>query len=171
MKMKLNWSILGLLFAVRAFAQEGELTQVTQDFSRDPGWEWMNNRIVAENPPTINQDFGWSLTNHTGAGTGEIGGRVWMSRTPAHYALPLSRPLSFKDKFSFSGRIAFMPTGGGAAVYLGFFNHEKQNWRVWNSMAMRLGGETSGQAALGVDAMTALYDVPGGSEGYRHVPA
>src|SRR5688572_3018666 len=105
------WLILTLVVVPRSFAQ-GELVQFTQDFSKDPGWEWMNNRIVASDPPTIKQDFGWSQTNHTGAGPGEIGGRVWMSRTPAYYALPLSRPLSFKDKFSFSGRIAFMPTGG-----------------------------------------------------------
>jgi hypothetical protein len=164
------WLMWCLILSSRAIA-DGELIQVTQDFSEDPGWEWMNNRIVAKNPPTINQDFGWSPTNHTGAGPGEIGGRVWMSRTPAYYALPLNKPLSFKDKFSFSARVAFMPTGGGAVAYLGFFNHSFQSWRVWNSMALRLGGETSGQAGIGMDCMTAIWDIPGGTEGYRHVPA
>src|SRR5436190_23213285 len=86
-----------------------ELVQVYQDFSKDPGWEWKNNRVVAQDPPTVKQDFGWGPTNFTGAGPGEIGGTIWRSRTPAWYALPLNRPLSFKDKFSFSARVAFMP--------------------------------------------------------------
>jgi hypothetical protein len=125
----------------------------------------MNNRIVAEDPPVINQDFGWAPTNHTGAGPGEIGGRMWQSQTPAWYAMPLGRPLSFKQPFSFSGRIAFMPTGGAGAAYLGFFNRQLQGWRVWNSMAIRLGGESSGQAAFGADSMNALWHACGGTEG------
>jgi hypothetical protein len=28
-----------------------ELIRVHQDFSRDPGWEGFQNRIVAQNPP------------------------------------------------------------------------------------------------------------------------
>src|SRR5690349_8662485 len=150
-----------------AFGQEG-LVQVHQDFSKDPGWDWKNNRIVAEDPPTIKQDFGWSPTNHTGSGTGEIGGTVWLSRTPAWYAIPFNKPLSFNDKFSFSCRIAFMPQSDKAgAAYLGFFNHELQGWRVWNSMAVRLtGGKIKGSAVLGADSMNALWHATGGSEGF-----
>ena len=85
----------------KAASGQGSLVQVHQDFSRDPGWEWKNNRIVAEDPPVIKQDFGWSPTDHLGTGTGEIGGTIWLSRTPSWYALPINRPLSFKDKFSF----------------------------------------------------------------------
>src|SRR5437870_4566056 len=117
--MKKRATLIGLLCLLTCtcgpmpvFGQEG-LVQVHQDFSQDPGWEWKNNRIVAEDPPTIKQDFGWTPTDHSGpgtgetGGTGEIGGTVWLSRTPAYYALPLNRPLSFNDKFSFSCRIAF----------------------------------------------------------------
>ena len=104
-------------------------------------------RIEAQDPPTIKQDFGWSATNRSGGDAGEIGGTVWLSRTPAYFALPLNRPLNFNDKFSFSCRIAFTPQSGEGpkdaiigkgAAYLGFFNHELQGWRVWNSMAVRL---------------------------------
>jgi hypothetical protein len=53
--------------------------------------------------------------------------------------MPLPRPLSFKDKFSASGKIAVMPEPhSGGVAYLGFFNHERQGWRPWNSMAIRL---------------------------------
>src|SRR5690349_2447824 len=91
------------ILVLSAMAPAQELTQVHQDFSKDPGWEWKHNRIVAQDPPTVDQNFGWSPTNHTGAAeSGEIGGKVWQSKTPAWYALPFNRPLSFKDKFSFS---------------------------------------------------------------------
>ena len=71
---------------------QGNLVQVHQDFSQDPGWEWKHNRIVAEDPPVVKQDFGWVPTNHTAAAeAGEIGGRIWRSATPAYYALPLNR--------------------------------------------------------------------------------
>jgi hypothetical protein len=169
-----------------AVAQEN-LVSVHQDFSKDPGWEFRNNRIEAHDPPIIKQDFGWSSTNHSGGGTngvdpsGEIGGMIWLSRTPAYYALALGRPLSFNDKFSFACRIAFVPRsgaspkdviGGTGAAYLGFFNHELQGWRPWNSMAVRLtGGKVAGKAVIGADAMTALWHACGGSEGFIDVPA
>src|SRR5438067_1642992 len=107
--------LAGLISPLTLFAQS-DLVQIHQDFSKDPGWDWKHNRIAAEDPPTIKQDFGWAETNHTGAAAaGEIGGTIWQSKTPAYYALPLNKPLSFKDKFSFSCRISFMPTGGGGA--------------------------------------------------------
>src|SRR6266478_4425977 len=99
------------LLPLKVVAEDG-LIQVHQDFSKDPGWEWKGNRVLAQDPPIVKQDFGWAATNFTGAGPGEIGGTIWKSRTPAWYALPLNRLLSFKDKFSFSCRIAFMPKGG-----------------------------------------------------------
>src|SRR5437764_5634383 len=117
MRTRLFSAMLLLTMVMPAVFADDELVQIHQDFSKDPGWEWKNNRIVAEDPPIIKQDFGWSPTDHLGNGTGEIGGTVWLSRTPAWYALPVNRPLSFKDKFSFSCRIAFMPEGGKGAAY------------------------------------------------------
>src|SRR5258708_4302671 len=162
-------SIVSILLPLRALADD-ELIQVHQDFSRDPGWEGVKNRIRASDPPTVKQDFGWSPTNKAGGSNGEIGGTIWQSVTPAYYAMPLNHPLSFKEPFSFSCRIAFSPSGGVGAAYLGFFNHRLQGWRIWNSMAVRLGGESSGQAAFGADAMTGIWHASGGPEGYSHVP-
>jgi hypothetical protein len=54
--------------------------------------------------------------------------------------MPLNRPLSFKDKFSFSCRITFMPGGGAGAAYLGFFNQQLQGGRGWHAKAQRRGG-------------------------------
>src|SRR5436190_24331504 len=51
--------LLIVSIAALAFGQDG-LVQVHNDFSKDPGWEWKSNRIVAQDPPTITQDFGWA---------------------------------------------------------------------------------------------------------------
>ncbi len=118
-----------------AFAQ---LVQVHQDFSRDPGWDYYQNRIEGTDMPAIRQDFGWRRTNHTGGGTGEIGGRVENSRRQAYYALPLGDPLSFDDEISASGTLALRHLGLRGVGYVGFFNSRNHSWRVWSSMAFRI---------------------------------
>ncbi|WP_428938593.1 hypothetical protein [Fontivita pretiosa] len=144
----------GLTLCAPVAAQD--LVQVHQDFSQDPGWKGMNNRVEASNPPTIRQDFGWSNTNHTGAGPGEIGGVVWRSRTIAYYALPFGRNLTFKDRFWASGRVALMSGEKIGGAYIGFFNHTRQEWRPWSSVAWRLGDYPRG-AEVHVDFMTASW--------------
>src|SRR5204862_5269461 len=139
---------LGFLATARP-SRAGDLVQVFQDFSQDPaGWEGIGNRVEASDPPTVKQDFGWS--------PGKIGGTVWKSTTPAWYGMPINPPSSFKDKLSASGKIAVMPELGVA--YLGFFNHERQGWRPWSTMAMRIvckAGSPTPRASLFIDAMSA----------------
>src|SRR5689334_19241185 len=110
-----------------AFADD--LVQVNQDFSADPRWEGLNNRVVADDGPTIKQDFGWKSS----AGSGEIGGTIWRSRTPAWYAMKVG-PFSFDDKLSASGQIAVKPANRVDGFYFGFFNAQRQEWRPWSSM-------------------------------------
>ena len=57
----------------------GQLVQVRQDFSRDPGWDNYQNRIVGTDMPRIVQDFGWRRTDFTGSGRAKSAGG---SRTP-----------------------------------------------------------------------------------------
>src|SRR5688572_18170517 len=127
--------MLSLVAANELRAQQG-LSQVQQDFSTDPGWEGVKNRIIAADPPRIKQDFGWSK--------GKIGGIVWQSKTPAYYALPLDKALSYDDRFSFECTIAFLPvekelspkaSNNAGNAYIGFFNHERQGYRPWSSAA------------------------------------
>ena len=101
------------------------LVQVHQDFTTDPGWEGVNNRVVCESCPTVTQDFGWGPASYSGGSGGDIGGTIVQSRTPAWYGMALGRPLSFRDRFSASGSIAIMAVEGtepSGAAYLGFFN-------------------------------------------------
>src|SRR3982751_3980950 len=67
-------------------ASLGQVMQVHEDFSRDPGWDHYQNRIVGTDMPKVVQDFGWRRTNYTG-GPCELGGRVENSRREAHHAM------------------------------------------------------------------------------------
>src|SRR5688500_523455 len=83
----------------QAEVEAGDLVRVKEDFSNDPGWEGVRNRIVAQDPPHVQQDFGWSR--------GKVGGVVWQSRTPAWYGMPLPKALSWDDAFSFCCTLEF----------------------------------------------------------------
>ncbi|MFC2084361.1 hypothetical protein ACFLS9_04825 [Bacteroidota bacterium] len=139
----INTSIIFIIFiiSVKLNAQlSKDIITIAENFDEDPGWENVNNRIDCDDCPERMQDFGWAPTNHTGSGPGEIGGTIWKSTTPAYYALPLGTPLTFKDPFSASGKIAVIaPKEEGFGFYFGFFNHERQGWRVWSSCGVRIG--------------------------------
>src|ERR1700722_4547244 len=103
-----------LLMIARLGRAQSNLVQVKEDFSSDPGWDNINNRVEAANPPTVTQDFGWS--------EGKIGGAISRSTTPAWYGLPLDPPRSFNDGFSVSGKIAVTTDLKKGGEYIGFFN-------------------------------------------------
>lgn len=159
MKMIRYFSLL-ILIIVFSFsnctdvqAQQAIIT-IHQDFSADPGWEGVNNRVQCENCPTITQDFGWKPTHHNGDGMGEIGGVIWKSTTPAYYAMPIG-PFSFQDKLTASGKLAVIaPPEEGFGFYIGFFNSESQGWRVWSSLGFRIGEVFHGRARFHLDYKT-----------------
>jgi hypothetical protein len=158
-------SVIAIIFAIMLiWGSEnswGELVQVSRDFSNDPGWESINNRVITSTPPVTHQDFGWSRTNYLNTSQGEIGGTIYQSRTPAWYAIPFGRPLTFDDPLSASGQIAVMASGKDrlkGAVYLGFFNSVRQGWRPWSSMAIRITREYSQKVTFGIDSMSALWN-------------
>src|SRR4051812_11461896 len=100
--MRIIAGLLVPLFWLAATPAHGQLVKVRQDFSRDPGWDHYQNRIVGTDMPQIHQDFGWRRTDFTGGTSGEIGGRVENSRHQAFYAMPLGKPLTFDDEISAS---------------------------------------------------------------------
>jgi len=159
--IQLGYIFIFLLYfcGVRGNACAGEkgksdIVTIHQNFSKNPGWENLNNRVQCEDCPTINQDFGWKPTNHNGDSVGEIGGTIWKSTTPAYYAMPIG-PFSFKDKLSASGKIAVIaPPEEGFGFYIGFFNSERQGWRVWSSFGFRIGIVREGKAFFHLDYKT-----------------
>jgi len=149
-----------LVLALVVAPARGQLERVHQDFSRDPGWDHYQNRVVGVDMPRIHQDFGWRLTNHTGSGPGEIGGRVENSRRGAYYAMPLGKPLTFDDEISASGSLALSRIGLRGVGYVGFFNSNRHTWRVWNSMAFRI-WEEEGVGQVMFDWMSADWKARG----------
>jgi hypothetical protein len=109
----------------------------TQHFNRDPSWEGHNNRLPVE-PRTVRQDFGYSLTSHTGEKLGEIGGFITAAAEPAYYAKKL-QPKTFDDALSASGTLT--SDGRPLHVLIGFFNSDTLNeWRTPNSICLRISG-------------------------------
>ena len=106
MRFPLSASLCLLSWLAVAAPASAQLVQIQEDFSRDPGWDHFQNRIVGTDMPLVVQDFGWRKTDHTGSGPGEIGGRVDNSRRQAYYAIPLGKPLTFDDHLSASGKLA-----------------------------------------------------------------
>jgi len=145
-----------LILNLSAQNNNQKIETIHQNFDDDPGWLGVNNRVVCNDCPTITQDFGWLSTNHTGSGPGEIGGVIWKSTTPAYYAMPIG-PLSFKDKFSASGKLALIaPEKEGEGFYIGFFNDERQGWRVWSSCGFRVSPVKMGHARFHIDYKTGM---------------
>ena len=124
----------------------GWAEQRSQDFSSDPGWVGYQNRIPNPDPPTVEQNFGYSSTNHAGAATGEIGGVVYSTHVPATYAMVLPTPLGFDQPLTCSGSFtltqAYHTVGwtNSSDIYFGWFNAERQEWRPINFMGFTLRG-------------------------------
>ncbi|MEJ2613375.1 MAG: hypothetical protein P8Z35_00300 [Ignavibacteriaceae bacterium] len=154
--LKNLFTCLFLLLPISLYSQSnGDIITIHENFNEDPHWEGVNNRVECTDCPTLVQDFGWTPTNKTGSGPGEIGGVIWRSTTPAFYAMPLGSPLSFKNSFSASGKIAVIdPSKGGYGFYIGFFNAERQGWRVWSSCGFRIGEMKDGKARFFLDYKT-----------------
>jgi len=134
--------------------QKGIIT-IEENFDSNPGWEGVNNLVECDDCPEITQDFGWAPTDHNGDGVGEIGGTIWRSTTPAYYAMPLGRPLSFKDPHIASGKIAVLSTTEESfGFYFGFFGAERQGWRVWSSNGVRIAAFKDGKARIHQDYKT-----------------
>jgi hypothetical protein len=96
-----------------------------ESFDSDPNWEGLNNRVVPKKPLTVKQDFGYSATtNHAGRASGEMGGAVQRSTTPAYYAAAIVKK-TLNDRLTASGSFAITSTDGGAGLFFGFFNSEQ----------------------------------------------
>lgn len=105
-------------------AGETTITLKSEHFDHDPGWEGYNNRNAPKKARTVKQDFGYSATHFAGKDSGEIGGRIQRSSTPASYAVPLAPARTLDDKLTASGSFAITSTQG-AGVFFGFFNSQQ----------------------------------------------
>ena len=101
---------------------------VKDDFSRDPGWEGVNNHRTY--PTTIVRpwfDFGFSSTRFAGGkNSGELGGVIFRGdcRYPDKMACYADRlePLSSKKPLRASGKVCLRRGVSDSGVLIGFFN-------------------------------------------------
>src|SRR5262245_27331916 len=116
-RLRLRGLFLGAALSLSgaASAQDGWIS-VREDFTVDPGWEGVHNRVVATSAPTVRQDFGYRA------------GTIASSTTPASYGMPVG-PFSFADRLSASGRLRLRRAPARSGAYLGFFNSTRQGWR------------------------------------------
>jgi hypothetical protein len=140
----------------------------SQDFSEDPGWEGVNNRISPDYAQTVKQDFGYSETSHTGGEKGEIGGLITRSLVKASYAKKIE-PKTLQDKLTASGKFAVPRADGGSGVIFGWFNENSTGWRTPHSMVFRLDGN-GGKYWVFFEYGTSEYGTGGGDtfEGDRY---
>ncbi len=140
-----------------------------QDFSNDPGWEAVNNRIDPTKAKEIVQDFGYSKTHNAGGqSAGEIGGRITRALTKASYSKVIPEK-TLEDRLVASGKFACTDADGGSAMLFGWFNSESDGWRTPNSLAFRLDGN-GGKYWVFFEYGTQEYGTGGGEtfEGERY---
>ncbi|MEC7866109.1 MAG: hypothetical protein VYE00_00570 [Candidatus Poribacteria bacterium] len=129
-----------LLFGI-TIAMAQETTLRSPDFRSAPNWEAKANRNLSIAEKTTIQDFGYSHTNNAGGqSSGEIGGRISRSITPATYAIPII-PRTLNDNLVASGKFAVTKAEGASGALIGWFNSKQSlGWRTPHSMAIRLDG-------------------------------
>jgi hypothetical protein len=119
--------------------------QKIEMFDRNPKWDASNNRLAPTPPPLVEQDFGYSATQHAGKAAGEIGGRVSQSIRPAYYgkvvpASTFDEPLSASGSLSVVEARAIMGWHTQGNIYIGWFNNDVRDliWRPRNFIGFRL---------------------------------
>ena len=162
----MNRLILGSLFACLVYlglgCAQADTIQMREDFTRNPGWDAVNNRLVDLDQPIVRQNFGWRETDFAGGSPGEIGGVVWRSSRDAYYGkvldtLTLDDPLKCSGSFSLSQVTVANQWHTGSAIWVGFFNSAEQGWWPVNFLGFQLLGhrdyEYADYAGVPVGAM------------------
>lgn len=131
----------------------------TESFDTDPAWDSRNNRLTRPDPYVVKQDFGFSPTNFAGKQSGEIGGTIQRSITPAWYADAI-KPSSLDAPLSATGSFSIPPGKVEGTLHVGWFNSKRQGWRPWSAIGFRLSGSGT-QAEIYLDYMTQTWKAGG----------
>lgn len=117
-----------------------------QDFSRDPGWTGVGNRVTFEDREQVGaHNFGYSAeTDHAGGTAGEIGGGLWRSGDFCYYADRVG-PLNLEQRLEARGKVKLVTAGPDSDVFLGWFNSAAKGKGAGdeeNFMGIHVGGPT-----------------------------
>jgi hypothetical protein len=95
----------------------------SEDFSDDPGWLGVGNRVAFEDREQVGaHDFGFSpTTSHAGGAPGEVGGGLWRSGAFGFYADRVG-PLNLEQRLEAHGKVSLVAAGPDSDMSLGWFN-------------------------------------------------
>lgn len=129
------------LLVVGGPIQGGQARMRRNSFGSDPKWESERSRLLDTRPrPSVRQAFGYSRSRRAGGrATGEIGGWIQRSVTPAWYALRVPA-CGLDQRLEASGRFAVTRADGGSGMLFGWFHETSRGWRAPNSLVLRLDG-------------------------------
>jgi len=132
-------TVLVLVFQAGLMAEDN-ITEIHEDFTHNPKWDSHNNRPDPSVCTMKVQNFGYSPTAHAGGYTGEIGGIISRSLTPASYTCKI--PVrTLKDPLRASGRFSVTASSSNSGAMVGWFNHNSRGWRTPNSLVFRIDTE------------------------------
>ncbi len=129
----------------------------TESFESDPGWDALNTRFTRKDLGRVVQDFGFSASNHAGRESGEMGGTITRSITPAWYADRIA-PKTLNDKLTASGSFMLPPQRAEGTLHFGWFNSKRQGWRPWSALGFRI---QSRRGKIALDYMTQTWQAGG----------
>ncbi|MEA3208825.1 MAG: hypothetical protein QOE70_1882 [Chthoniobacter sp.] len=117
-----------------------------EDFSRDPNWTGVGNRITFEDREVAGvHDFGFSpKTSFAGGAPGEVGGGLWRSGAFGYYADRVG-PLSLEQRLEARGKVKLVTAGPDSDMQLGWFNsaaRDQERGDAENFVGIHVGGPT-----------------------------
>ena len=160
--------LVAISMLLSALARAGDVTPNEQaatvmrqeHFDKDPGWDGLNNRLKPDpkDIPAIQQNFGYSKTAFAGGETGEIGGTIWRSVTPAFYAEKIE-PKTLNDKLTSSGKFTITKIASNAGIWFGWFDASAQqtgNARPTSALGLNLDFQGDGARLSAAEFMSMM---------------
>jgi hypothetical protein len=128
------------------FFDDVQIDGRAHDFTRDPGWIGVGNRVSFEDREiTGAHDFGFSeKTNHAGGAPGEVGGGLWRSGDYGYYADRVG-PLDLEQRLEARGTVKLVTAGPDSDMHLGWFSsapRDRSPDEAGNFIGIHVGGPT-----------------------------
>jgi hypothetical protein len=132
--------------AAAIYFNEVQINGQPHDFSTDPKWIGVGNRVTFEDREVTGaHNFGFSPdTNHAGGEKGEIGGGLWRSGDFAFYADRVG-PFSLDERLEARGKVKLVTAGPDSDICIGWFNSEASSdepAHAGNMLGVHIGGPT-----------------------------
>ena len=132
--------------ATTLFFGDLQIDGQAQDFSKDPEWIGVGNRVSFEDYELVGaHDFGYSpKTSFAGGAPGEVGGILWRGLPFSFYADRVG-PLNLEQRLEAGGKVKLVTAGPDSDILLGWFNSAAKDKGAGdreNFVGIHVGGPT-----------------------------